>query len=364
MYLNAENLIYVYLFICIALLFFNIFYIFCSKRRQRGQEKKAEKWEKMIREQIVSLTRGEHISEEHQRQMKREFVRTDSLVSYGNALDRISVKEPAMVDEYIFACQETIQFLASRYRKKDSMDQAYFAYLISRHYPCCYNEYNPLMELLISFLHGSSVYCKENVLKALYALGNCEAVETALQLFNDQQWFHHPKLLSDGLLTYKGDKEELADRLWSHYRQWNQEIMLSVIRFITGFTESYREVFFSLLIEEDTELEIKLSVFRYYRKYPYEPVRPLLIKELLDENSDDSPKIVAASVLSSFPGEETTAALKQALHHPNWYVRYNAAASLAQLKTQPWELQDIFTGEDQYAKEILEYMLEDVKAGG
>lgn len=305
------------------------------------------------------LKAEEKIQPEHQRQMKKELTRTENIACYGNALDHLEKEDQDLLRSYLYSCQETFQILGARYRKKDSMDRAYFAYLISRHRPCEGSEFRPIMELLISFLPNSTVYCKENVLKALYALGNSQAVEKALGVFQIQNWFHHQKLLADGLLTFRGDKTELAARLWRHHREWREDLVLAVVQFITGFSGDYRGIFLDLLQNKDTGLELRLAVFRYFRRFPYEPVYRLLIEELRGESGEDSRRIVAASVLARYPGSETVRALKEALCHPNWYVRYNAASSLVELKAGPEEFQDVFEGDDLYAKEILSYMLEE-----
>ncbi|MCR1839173.1 HEAT repeat domain-containing protein [Murimonas intestini] len=309
------------------------------------------------------IAQGENIEQEHLKLAEKKLVKTEALFSFGAALDALEEKSPGQTDAYMYSIQGGIQVLASRYAKKDSMDRAYFAFLISRHCPGSTEEFKPVMEILISFLDDSTVYCKENVLKALYSLGNVQAVENALQVFNDRGWFHHQKLLSDGLLTFRGDLEKLAERLWSHHREWNDRIMLSVIQFITGFSENYKEIFLPFLEQETAGREIRLAIMRYYRRHTYEPARPLLISLLLDEKGEDNAKIVAASVLSQYPGEDTAAALKKALQYYNWYVRYNAASSLAAQRIPARELLDVLEGKDRYAKEILEYMLEDAKAG-
>lgn len=363
MRIDVETIIYVYLFICISLLVFNLIYIFRSKGREKRQDRAVRDWTERIRLQIQRLKEGEKIDPEHQRRAAKKLKNIRALLPFGTALDLLAQEEPGVTDVYVHANQGIIQVLASNYAKKDSMDRAYFAYLISRHRPCSGGEFRPVMEILLSFLDDSTVYCKENVLKALYALGNVQAVENALQIFNDRGWFHHQKLLADGLLTFRGNREELAKRLWSHHRNWNDGIMLSVVQFITNFSENYREIFLPYLTKRDTGQEIRLAMIRYYRRHTYEPARQLFISLLADEAGEDNVKIVAAAVLARYPGRDTVQALKNALHNPNWYVRYNAASSLAEQKAPVPELQEVLEGKDRYAKEILEYMLEDAKAG-
>ena len=76
---------------------------------------------------------------------------------------------------------------------------------------------------------------------------------------------------------------------------------------------------------------------------------------------------VSVSALSRYPGERTVTVLKQALHSANWYVRFDAAASLEALRVDIAELTDILAGNDRYAREMLQYRMESGrmrKAGG
>ena len=68
------------------------------------------------------------------------------------------------------------------------------------------------------------------------------------------------------------------------------------------------------------------------------------------------------SALAVYPGPQTLEILKKETSSQNWYVRRNAAKSLAVLNTDRDALADILQGNDRYAKEMLEYQLDAVKA--
>ena len=104
----------------------------------------------------------------------------------------------------IFVTQQT---LALKYAKKDSMSRAFLLISYLSIHRVMEMKFVPIMRILISYLDDSTIYCRENVLNALCALGNIQAVENALQILNDNHWFHHKKLLSDGLATFSGDKK-------------------------------------------------------------------------------------------------------------------------------------------------------------
>lgn len=354
---NIDIIIYSYMFISGLLLVYNIFYMLFSNTRKKEYEESAKHWQDAIEKQLALLSEGKMLELKHKKDLEKKLTSTNQLISYARALDTLR-KQGKELKEYLMENYMIIQSLAYHYRKKEITDKAFFAFFISNNSPCQGKEYKPIMEILLSYLDGSTVYCRENVLKALYALGNAQSVENALQIINDRQWFHHQKLISDGLMTFTGDKEELAELLWSHMKKWDDNLMISVVQFITVSSDKFKERFFMVLQSEDVEIEIRMAILRYYRRHVYEPVRPLLISYLNGEKViDENMRIVTASVIDRYPGDETVAVLKAALHHSNWYLRYNAASSLVNLEVDINKLQDVLEGEDRYAKEILTYMM-------
>lgn len=362
MHFEVENLIYIYLFICIALSVFNILYIFSSGQRDKRREKAQKRWLEQLEKQLRKKEKKEDVEIQHRQLIAKRLRRVEELGAYSAALEQLREKEPALAEAYAQEVWESWQEAASAYLKRDAMERAYLAWFLAENIPCSREEYRPVMEILQSFLEDSTVYCRENVLKAFYRLGNSRAMENTLQIFQEEGWFHHQKLLADGLVTFQGDKEELAGRLWQHYGSWNVTIMLAVISFITSFSGQYREEFLRCLQDEGTDLEIRLAMLRYFRKHVHEPVREVLFR-CLENKKEDSVRIVAASVLIRYPGGGTEERLKEALHDRNWYVRYNAAMSLVKLGADQSIFSDILEGSDKYAREILVYMLEKEKTG-
>ena len=56
------------------------------------------------------------------------------------------------------------------------MEQAFFAYVIAAFHPAIGDRQSPLLECLLNYLENSTVYSRENILNALYALGSIQTV--------------------------------------------------------------------------------------------------------------------------------------------------------------------------------------------
>ena len=213
-------------------------------------------------------------------------------------------------------------------------------------------------DLLLSYLEDSSVYCRENVLKALYASGNVQALYNMLSRMEEYRIFHHRKLITDGLITFKGDKKALAEILWSHMDMFGENMKVAIINFITATQEDYGEEFMKALQKKHQNIEVTLSLIRYYRRHYYEPILPLLY-DYMNRDVDNSISIVVASVLTKYPMEETREVLKNSIHHTNWYVRLNSATSLVEMNISDEDINSIIDSGDAYAMEILHYVLEE-----
>ena len=364
MRIDADTIIYAYLFICAALMVFNLFYIFRSKARKEKQHSRVDGWRREIAAQFAALEAGGAVAEEHKKRLARRLRDTNALVPYCGALEEAQAARPQTYARYMESIHAQMLDLASEYSRRQSMERAYFADVIARFPPYTDGKHHPLMEILTAYMENSTVYCRENVLRALSSLGNAQAVETALQVLNDGGYFHHHKLLADRLTDFTGDREALAARLWRHKNAWSGEMMVAVVEFITNCSENYCETFLPLLRDEWEDLELRLCAMRYFRRHPYPPARPVLLDCLngaTGANVDLA--IVSAAVLDRYPGKDTVAALKRALRHRNWYVRYNAASSLVRLGASKAELQDVFEGNDAFARDILQYMLEEKEMG-
>lgn len=358
MNVDIDKVIYLYLYTCTALILFNIFYVFSSSRQKRKHYEYANKWRKCIEEQLILLKDGHSIGIKHKEELERRLISTKQLISYAYTLDMLR-NEGEILEGYLCENQVSIQLLAHRYSKKEVYDRAFFAFFISKNPPCTGRQYNQLMKILISYMDNSTIYSRENILRALYVLGNAQAIETAFQIMNDRKWFHHHKLLSDGLMTFTGDKEELSERLWKNLKSWEENLALSIIKFITLTSDKFKERLFLMVQSKDISLEVHIEIIRYFRIHIHEPIRAVLINYFEDTYMiDENIKIVAASVLDQYPGEETIIVLKHALKSPNWHIRYNAALSLKNLKLSIDELQDVIMDDDRYANEMITYMMD------
>ncbi len=353
---SVSSIILSYLFICVSLLIFNTLTITRAQKQVRKAAKRTRDWTGRLEKQWQSAGGG-GVGEAHRRLLRRRLRRVGQLIAYHNAVE--PYLERPEVQHYLDACASVFQALAHHYAHRPAMERAFFAYVIFLYHPGRDGQSRRLVEELVRFLDNSTIYCRENVLKALCAMGSAGAIEGALELFHERGWVHPTRLLSDGLMQFYGDREDLTLRLWRSSGRWEESCQVAVVQLATQLSDSFSEEFARALTGHSVRQEVCFAILRYFRRHPYEPLRPFLYQCM---EGEDEMAIIAASTLESYPGLETAAALRRGLHSRNWYVRRNAAAALVHLGLADGEMALLRQGGDRYALEMLSYVSEEAKA--
>ena len=353
MRLQVRTVIYFYIFVCIVLLVFNLLYIFRSENIKREHRKRVRRWNWYLE----SFSQGKPIWQP--KKVERKLWNIQELMAFHEGMEGWNQTQKKGAESFFKENHETILKVAERYRGKAAMEQAFFAYVIAAFHPKMGEKRDALMERLLSYLDNSTVFSRENVLNALYALGNAQAVEHAFVLMSQHGWYHDPRLLADGLNRFQGEKELLAGRLWDIYDGLTECFQVGILRFIDGLPgDHFAGPILKALEMEELPVETRFTMIRYFRRHPFPEAKPVLLKILKGEAEGKREfAIAAATSLAAYADDESREALKEALHSPNWYVRQNAARSLKTLGVT-WEEARASAAGDRYATEMLEYILE------
>ncbi|WP_225744444.1 HEAT repeat domain-containing protein [Marinilactibacillus sp. Marseille-P9653] len=169
---------------------------------------------------------------------------------------------------------------------------------------------------------------------------------------------HHRKLVTDGLLEFKGDQEVLAEALYDNFSAFNANYQAAMVDFFRLSDAPLSDKLITLLKQGTKDKDVLCAVLRYYEKHPVHAYKETILS-YLTQTFDENWECVstAAAVLSQYPGEDTLQALEVALSSQYWYVRLNAARSIAELGVSEDCVMDILDGQDAYAKEQLVYQM-------
>ena len=349
--MKIEILVYVYLAVCLAMIGFNIVCIFLFSHNDRETEESRLYYTKLIQKQFGK----EALDDYHRVFMLKRLTRVRELTAFDKSLECLYKEYPGEVQAYLRKMEFVFVSLANRYSRRNELQAAYFPYVIS-HYRLFYGEDLPqINRIMVDLLQKPSVYCRENALNAIYSMGISQNVADALKIVDSTGFYHNKKLLTDGLMTFTGDKNELNELLWAHLEEYSsgmQQAILDYIRFSSG---NFQERMLGLL-KQERDSEIHFCAIRYLGRYPYQPAYEQLMQyaEHEDEMHWEYTSITCFA-LASYPGERTVEVLKKNLGSRNWYVRLNASQALEYLGMEYADFIDIFEGNDRYAGEMMRY---------
>lgn len=354
--MNIETLIFAYLAVCISMILFNIVCIFVFGRREKKLERKSYHFEEQVREQFMKVANGGHIDSGHKKYLVQKMNRIGNLIAFDETLNRLGKDDSENLSLYLEEVYPVFIQLSRRYQKKNELKEAYFPYLIQK-YGIVKNKRDRIINnMLLDMVKKPSLYCRENALKALYTTGDVECVMMAIRILDRSRVYHSPKLLTDGLLSFAGNHEELTAKIWETLGEYSVEMKVTLLNYIRFQSGAYCQQMLSFLKDEGENEEVHFACIRYLGKYPYEDAYELLIDFVNHETEYPwQYAAIAAKVLAAYPREETILALKERLHSHNWYVRLNASESLEHLGLSYMDLIDVFEGDDRYAREILCY---------
>lgn len=358
-----DKIIYLYLFISLALLVFNILYILRGERIEKHKKKRYISWQKEFRALAFSETDRE-VSQKHLGRMKKRLKKTEELEAWHRALfdsksGVLQNGDTKWFEWYFEQTRPVFLELALEYQKTSAMERAFFAYVAAAYYSYRGDGggvHDQMAEVLLTYLKDSTVYVREQVLQALYVIGDADALEQTFSYMCAQGMHHQEKLIADGLLHFRGDKEQLVKQLWNRRGDWAEWLQIGIVQFAGNVSGAFCRLFFESLTEKDTLTEVRYALMRYFRHWPYSPAGEYL-KKKVSETDEEEFLIVAVFVLDAYPGDDTRRILKGALCHRNWYVRRNAAVSLKNLGITGTEQEEILSGSDCYAAEMLTYIL-------
>lgn len=352
--MNIEILIYMYALLCIALIGFDCLWSLISYFKNKRIKKVEAELYKKIEDQLNKVTSVSESEKSSIKHLTKKLKNVDNLKAFHLALDKY--KDDNGIELYLPQLRKIFALLAAKYEKQQSINKAYFAYVVSQ-YPITTGETDRLIsEVLISYLYDKSVYCRENALQALYRFGDEENIIRAVKILDNRKVYYNSKLLTDGLYSFKGSHEKLSIKLLENFSFFHEPMQVAIINYLKLINIDLSEMLFGLLIDKNLNNEIKFALIRYYGKYYFAPAKKVLINYLRQKNSEEWEfAALSARALSRYQDRHVIDVLKSSLSSRNWYVRLNAASSLCEMNVSEEEFWDIINGNDRFAREILQY---------
>lgn len=357
MIFRVDYLIYIYIALCMCILLFDFYYMLKMNRLKKQEPKKTERYVKHMLPMLDSEI--QQMSKREQRYWVRRLRKYSKLLIFNEAVEQIASEEQgkSRIKKWLWINRELFLKISDSYTKGNQrIKKAFFAYIVWQYELCGKEETDFFVQLMYQLCMEPSLYCRENALCGLYKSGSAENVVKAYQLLGRQGIEHSSRLVTDGLLMFSGNHNELADALWKHKNEFSVSYQIAFINYIRMTSGEFGERFFPILVEVDIENEVRFAVIRYYRRYYYGDAAPILQAMVRDwKNEDWEFASIAALALDNYPGDESAQALLEGCRSGQWHVRENAAESLLNILEPDKICQSIEQESDYFAKDILTY---------
>ena len=290
MFIN--NFIYFHIGVCILLIIFEIGWTQYIKFHKIKLKRNTEKYKKQIQEQMNYIKLTGKIRKNYCRMLRIKLRNVNNLMAYEEAYSEMMENENFVI--YRRKMFYTFIKLAIYYEKRKSeTEKAYFAYIIGKYFKNIESEYvlSVFIGTLYRILGCKSIYCKINAMDAIYSIGTTEHIIRAISIINENQKSFNQEILANGLKTVECDRQKLAEELFNRFDEYNKDIQISIIKFLSDFPCIDEELILEKLKNSSTAVDVRCEIMRYFQKNKNEKAKQYLMERLNRE------KIVANDLI-------------------------------------------------------------------
>ena len=352
---EVQNLIYIYMILCVAMIVFNWFYMIHNTRTDKKMEKRDKQLIKKIDVQIALIKGKEHVSVKHKKYLEAKLVKVTNLYIFEETLN---FHEKEYVNEYIEEIKMIFIKLCKIYTKKPAIEKAYFTYILGKFEIGNKLESEGVSAFLFDMLNEESIYCIDNAMSTICKIGNIRNIIKATKIIDKKSNYQNIEIIVKNLQNYKKDNQELSKKLWENFEGYSLKLKVVTINYISANANEYwNKIMYEKLLDTKEKIEIKIAIIKYFSKNYYENVKKELFNILKLKGIKNTEYIITAiKALKIYPGTDTILELKQILQRNQWNIQTAASETLNYLGVNYLQLADIYNGENQKARRILKYV--------
>lgn len=357
--MRIEKMLYLYSYICIAMIVFNIIFIFGLKIYPYIVSAYSKYLRMMFNMQLIRYREKKELSFYEAHRLQNSFNRSLKIKAFTEFADNLSDEEFKNMMDIFKHNFYVIHNLCKKKLKQSPLKISFFLKVLYKYNILQARPDDQVLDTIMQYLYMPSIYCRHNAMLLLYQTEDEKRVIDGIRVLNNNDVYTHERVLSVGLLNYTGDKDKLIKLLLKDFYEFKPWIQEAVCNFIPTVSGDYQKEIFGFMNDESLSEEVRVRCLGYLGIHPYKEAYPYFIKYA--KNKDGhlfKYSICATKYLYNYPCVETIYALKDAMYTDNWDVRINAANSLEKLGLEYKDLIDIFNGNDRYAMEIMQYFLD------
>lgn len=237
------------------------------------------------------------------------------------------------------------------YDRRDNIDKAYFAYILSF---IKYNS-NIIEKYLLKTINEKSIYCIENGLYSMYRNGNIDLIQQAYKNLTTNNAIYSSELITGGLLSFKGNTDLLCETLYKNFKSFSIQIRIGIINYYKNIKFDIAEkIYNNLCSSKKLDKQLEIAYLGYFSKLKYDKAYELFVERLDTNYYDDFDyDVIMIQALSNYSGKKVKEVLTKKLADTNYYIRLNSGKTLKKIT----DITKIKT-KDKFAQDILKYLIE------
>ncbi len=254
--MSVEVMIYAYLFVCLAMIIFNIVTAIILKQKDKKTVKISENFSNRVKLQLERVKVGEPCDENHKQYMQKRLKKVGNMVAFDKMLEAAYLDDPETVKKYLYELDSVFIFLCGVYNGKDRIEAAYFPYIVKKYRLIAFRKLPTVTETMLSLLDEPSIYCRENAMQALYTCGDSDCIIKALKKIDKSNLYYNGKLITDGMLNFAGSTEELINKIIARFNTFSIDMKIALLNYIRFSSPKHCEFAYSLLCDENQKESI------------------------------------------------------------------------------------------------------------
>lgn len=349
----------VYIFICIMLFLFNIFFILIKNIKKNRMFSSDRSIDEKFTLAMENYEQNKGFDKDTKDYISKKIEKAKNLIEL---MDTFEKNKNIIPEEVVIEIREMIIEKEEIYVKKNEMEKAYYPYVLST-FDYKDREFTRYEKSrIVDFLDCESLYTFVNTMELIYKISDLELLEMAMEKVNVSEIFYHKKLLIDGLMKYNGDEKDLRNSIEKNFFSYGDGIQEGLVDFCRMRKLNINDLCMEILNKEhEIYPEVRYSAMRYFISNRDEDAKYYFIRLIQEENLYWVEKMLSIQVLYKYNDDIIYELIKECITDRNWYVRNAAIKYVHGRNIDQEEMFSILDKRDKYANEEILYEYKDEK---
>lgn len=349
----------VYIFICIMLFLFNIFFILIKNIKKNRMFSSDRSIDEKFTLAMENYEQNKGFDKDTKDYISKKIEKTKNLIEL---MDTFEKNKNIIPEEVVIEIREMIIEKEEIYVEKNEMEKAYYPYVLST-FDYKDREFTRYEKSsIVDFLDCESLYTFVNTMELIYKISDLELLEMAMEKVNLSEIFYHKKLLIDGLMKYNGDEKDLRNSIEKNFFSYGDGIQEGLVDFCRMRKLNINDLCMEILNKEhEIYPEVRYSAMRYFISNRDEDAKYYFIRLIQEENLYWIEKMLSIQVLYKYNDDIIYELIKECITDRNWYVRNAAIKYVHGRNIDQEEIFSILDKRDKYANEEILYEYKDEK---